>query len=364
MEMITIPVITAVITPQMPIWTGNHEMKMAGIKESGILGGMRWWYEAILRGFGVKVCNPCPPNGSTAGCQYNDKRARKSGISTAGFYSDNGTVQVCPACQLFGCTGWSKQFTMQWDQDHGGTFAPKRDTYAHPNCHPRKKQATYMVVQGRTGQNCRAVFYPHNDQVGNILHYLLQFLGGWGGFGARPQMGCGMSTIKLSGNYAPLLYPPQIAISGAVKDIPDLRDFFFCQLQLKAGKKTKPHYDYIEVKYRLRQALAGNSQHQQELRHYLCGEVQGNIKKSAKIFISRPFAQQIVVRGYLPRLASIKYDREAIIDTLLDSLYDYSAIDVEDTWVEFKPKEKSYRDWALALIAELAPLDLTNAEHS
>ena len=364
MEMITIPAITATITPRMPIWTGNREMEMAKIKESGILGGMRWWYEAILRGFGVKVCNPCPPKERSASkCQYDGQRARKSGIASDGFYGEKEAVKVCPACQLFGCTGWSKQFTMQWYQDDGVAFAAKKDTYKHPN---HKKQGTYTVVKvkGRTGQNCRAVFYPGNDQVGKILHYLLQFLSFWGGFGARPQMGCGMSKVEIAGDYSPMIYRPKIARPGTSLDLPDLRDFFFCQIQLKDGKNRPPDYHNIEVKYRIRQALAGVTPRQRDLRHYICGEVRGNTKISAKIFISRPFDNQILIRGYLPRQASVDYNRENILDEILDTLQDYSAIAVKDTWVEFKPEEDDYLDWVLSLVDDLVPLDLAKSNRS
>lgn len=36
-----------------PIWTGGFEPgKMDRIHETGIIGSLRWWYEAIVRGLG------------------------------------------------------------------------------------------------------------------------------------------------------------------------------------------------------------------------------------------------------------------------------------------------------------------------
>ncbi|RLG29077.1 type III-B CRISPR module RAMP protein Cmr1, partial [Methanosarcinales archaeon] len=35
-----------------PIWTGDADGKCTEIKETGIIGSMRWWYEAIVRGLG------------------------------------------------------------------------------------------------------------------------------------------------------------------------------------------------------------------------------------------------------------------------------------------------------------------------
>lgn len=35
-----------------PLWTGGVDGKMDRIHETGIIGSMRWWYEAIVRGLG------------------------------------------------------------------------------------------------------------------------------------------------------------------------------------------------------------------------------------------------------------------------------------------------------------------------
>ena len=89
--MITIPKIELDITTKSPIWTGNINKKMDGVKESGISGSLRWWYEAILRGFGCKVCDPT----SGEKCQFNAEEAEKDGLLERGFYKEN-KVCVCP----------------------------------------------------------------------------------------------------------------------------------------------------------------------------------------------------------------------------------------------------------------------------
>ncbi|MBK9094822.1 MAG: type III-B CRISPR module RAMP protein Cmr1 [Anaerolineae bacterium] len=35
-----------------PLWTGGVDGAMDRIHETGILGSLRWWYEAIVRGLG------------------------------------------------------------------------------------------------------------------------------------------------------------------------------------------------------------------------------------------------------------------------------------------------------------------------
>ena len=41
-----------------PIWTGGVEGKCDRLHETGIIGSMRWWYEAIVRGLGGYACDP------------------------------------------------------------------------------------------------------------------------------------------------------------------------------------------------------------------------------------------------------------------------------------------------------------------
>lgn len=70
-----------------PIWTGDTKRECKEIRETGILGSLRWWWEAILRGIGADVCDPMEPS-----CQGNNH---------------------CAACHLFGCTGWGKLFRLR-----------------------------------------------------------------------------------------------------------------------------------------------------------------------------------------------------------------------------------------------------------
>ncbi len=76
------------IQPLTPVWTGDAEGKGSRVRETGILGSLRWWYEALVRGFGLYACDP-----SSGSCVYDEKRKIAS---------------ICLACQLFGCTGYSR----------------------------------------------------------------------------------------------------------------------------------------------------------------------------------------------------------------------------------------------------------------
>ena len=78
-----------------PIWTGGVEQASDRLRETGLIGSLRWWYEVLVRGLGGYACDPtgegrCPPY---------DPKVGKAG--------------VCAACYLFGTTGWARLFTLR-----------------------------------------------------------------------------------------------------------------------------------------------------------------------------------------------------------------------------------------------------------
>jgi len=73
-----------------PIWTGGVDMRCDRIHETGIIGSLRWWYEALVRGLGGYACDP------RGGIGCPDKEGNR-----------------CPVCELFGCTGWSRKFRLR-----------------------------------------------------------------------------------------------------------------------------------------------------------------------------------------------------------------------------------------------------------
>jgi len=70
-----------------PIWTGDAERKNTELRETGIIGSLRWWYEALIRGLGGSACDP-----TDSKCEGKNH---------------------CDACELFGCTGWSRKFRLE-----------------------------------------------------------------------------------------------------------------------------------------------------------------------------------------------------------------------------------------------------------
>lgn len=84
------------------IHTGGVDRRSREVRTSGIMGGLRWWYEALVRGMGGYACDPTEPDS----CAFDAEAYRQTGRI------EDGLREVCPACRVFGCTGWRRKFNL------------------------------------------------------------------------------------------------------------------------------------------------------------------------------------------------------------------------------------------------------------
>jgi CRISPR-associated protein Cmr1 len=70
-----------------PIFTGDANKDPTDPpRETGVIGSIRWWYEALIRSLGGSACDPTKTK-----CNQEAH---------------------CVVCELFGCTGWSRKFRL------------------------------------------------------------------------------------------------------------------------------------------------------------------------------------------------------------------------------------------------------------
>jgi CRISPR type III-B/RAMP module RAMP protein Cmr1 len=96
-----------------PLWTGGADGKCDRVHVTGIVGSLRWWYEALVRGLGGYACDPAADSGSRDAFDTDafaqarrDKRPESEALQ-------KGIQTLCPACYLFGATGWARLFQLQ-----------------------------------------------------------------------------------------------------------------------------------------------------------------------------------------------------------------------------------------------------------
>ncbi|MFQ6041892.1 MAG: type III-B CRISPR module RAMP protein Cmr1 [Candidatus Poribacteria bacterium] len=85
-----------------PVWTGGLDRTSDFAKTSGLVGSIRWWYESLVRGLGGYACDPTSPDS----CIFDSAEYERT------HRIEDGLQDVCFACRLFGCTGWSGKFML------------------------------------------------------------------------------------------------------------------------------------------------------------------------------------------------------------------------------------------------------------
>ncbi|AKB80721.1 CRISPR-associated RAMP Cmr1 [Methanosarcina barkeri 3] len=172
-----------------PIWTGDADRKCTTIKETSIIGSMRWWYEAIIRGMGGYACDP-----SNGGCEFNTvgyERARKNGKSVDESL-EIGLKNVCPVCRLFGCTGWKRRFRIEVEgkppvklvfEEKIKVFDAEfwiKKTYSNSMAFYSNEYFKFYLIT------------EENEEIKNKLLFLLNFMEKVGSIGSKSQNGFGL----------------------------------------------------------------------------------------------------------------------------------------------------------------------------
>ncbi|OQA98188.1 MAG: hypothetical protein BWY25_02073 [Chloroflexi bacterium ADurb.Bin222] len=292
-----------------PLWTGGVEAgKVDRIHETGILGSLRWWYEAIVRGLGGQACDPTTP-----ACIYDPDKP------------NNG---LCDVCQVFGATGWRRRFRLEVIQDEASlAWTPPPDTLnirytdntgkthtptwyfpANQSDKPRSGNLTIQI------QSLAPDFHPE------VIAELARFIADWAALGARAQMGFGVIKLEEGHVATHPLYDWLVPLAGGERYpcLPSLRNIFLARILLKNGGQFSEQ-DTFNLKYDLRQLFANDKR----LRHFIMGTVKGE-RIAAKVKMSRPYGDGLMrVWGWIPEQADVyrnSWDRNAVVGAIYQHL--------------------------------------------
>jgi len=205
------------IKTRTPIFTGDVKSESKHLRETGIMGSLRWWYEALVRGVdGGTACDP-----TTDGkCPDEDGR-------------------LCDACNLFGATGQARKFSLQVYSSHGSTMPTDRirvslgsGWYLPEGWHGEFS----LFLNGLRG----------NNEVESLLKVLLALQAKWSGIGARNYLGYGVFDLyDESGEifdvtddelqrFFDFIERPRdnrrVRDSVNMAELPSLKEMFFCKL--------------------------------------------------------------------------------------------------------------------------------------
>jgi CRISPR-associated protein Cmr1 len=145
------------------------------LQSTGIIGSLRWWTEAVLRGMNKFVCDPTK-----------DDRCPKQVTK-----NNQKILQYCSACLIFGATGMRRMFRLEM---HGGT---KVFDGGAINIKPSRRNRGWYLGSGLKGEIDLHIISLDRDFDDNLVLVPLTIVANWGGIGARTQHGYGV--VELNG---------------------------------------------------------------------------------------------------------------------------------------------------------------------
>ena len=176
-----------------PLWTGGLDGSMDRIHETGIIGSMRWWYEAIVRGLGGSACDP-----SKGKCIFNAEKYRQSkAIDERHRLRDAG---LCDVCQVFGATGWKRRFRIKIIDKSEKVFLGENvlvpSGHIHDNRYKKRAGGWYIGPGNlsissltKTKGDALLEFPALTQEVEKQVFLALMLIERWGGLGSKMQLG-------------------------------------------------------------------------------------------------------------------------------------------------------------------------------
>ncbi len=212
------PSLSITLRTLTPLWTGGVDGACDRLHETGLIGSLRWWYEALVRGLGGDACDPTEHT-----CTFDEEKYRKSTAKEERQrLRDAG---LCDACQLFGATGWARRFRVSIVDD---STQPIWKDPSPLNIRPPDRNRGWFLPPGRMG----SVTLQITGENLSALAQLLLFIEQWGNLGAKPQLGYGVFRIENHADIEQIAqqnWQPLQSGRQQSSDLPDLRDFvFFC----------------------------------------------------------------------------------------------------------------------------------------
>ncbi len=226
-----------------PLWTGDAWGRCEELKLTGIIGSLRWWFEALVRGMGYKACDSTGDR-----CQVEIKNPE----DVLKIHK-----KICPVCYLFGTTGWKSRFAVSVLKNESVLSKPYNERIV-VNINGGK---SWYYESGLMGDATLKVQYDDKmitgelkefhgtekiltmkDVFPSILRILLYLISEYGMLGAKTSMGYGVVKFKIDNNDISVTeddwknFENYLKLSnkfeGDINRLPNLKDFFFVKFNV------------------------------------------------------------------------------------------------------------------------------------
>ncbi len=353
------------IKPLTPIFTGGLEGKCDRLHETGIIGSMRWWFEAIVRGMGGYACDP-------------SMHICKDG-------------QYCDACKIFGSTGLKRVFRLNvedsFDKDGDELQIRVVKDYQKVTANGLKtfNHNGWFLKPGVANDDLKIhIYFPVRSiskseltatEIGQLLLLPLKVMSDWGGLAAKNQQGYGVFDLSDEAAFdVDKSIEALNKLLGKHKDnnvqanVPRIDQFFFSRIEFQIEEKSIKEFwnkrIYLPkqkneeilrgddsflplaplVRYYLRSLIREQEDWSRDLRHLLMGEVKDNNRKKSLINCSHAYLKndntyEMRIWGWIPKTR--QRTREEIL-TKLDNWTQSAGLLWDDTHCNLNVGK---RDW-------------------
>ncbi len=207
-----------------PIWTGNIDRDSPSLKDTGLLGSLRFWYEAWVRALGGFACDPT----SKDKCEYKGKK-----------------ISICHACQLFGCAGWARKFRIECTGLETSPLFLVTSSKINQGWLKRIFEKQHNALYGQAHLKITADDKDNED----ILLATLSMIAKYGGLGAKTQHGFGQFLIEnldvkkvKNGISTVQRLVDEKARKTDNSSNPDLSNFFILKFKINDGSSIMDYY--------------------------------------------------------------------------------------------------------------------------
>ena len=232
-----------------PLWTGGVDQTCDRLHETGLIGSLRWWYEAIVRGLGGNACDPTEHS-----CTFDQEKYRKSKADDERQrLRDAG---VCDACQLFGCTGWARKLRLKVS-DGNRLFEGQNVLIPSGRVHQSRRgprAGGWFVFSESRISEIDFELIPLRDVDLTPIQTILALISRHATLGPKGSNGYGVIQVQ---NIQPQLtwldaFPGSSPLRN--QSLPDFRDFFFAKFQFDEPADNESWWQNI---HDIRQAASG-----------------------------------------------------------------------------------------------------------
>ncbi|MFN3309480.1 MAG: type III-B CRISPR module RAMP protein Cmr1 [Anaerolineales bacterium] len=207
-----------------PIWTGGIDQTCDRLHETGLIGSLRWWYEALVRGLGGYACDPT----SEDRCEYDPKKP------------DPPEKQLCAACYLFGCTGWARKFRFRVS-DGQRLFYGQNVLIPSERKHPTKEVGRaggwFVFSESRVGEIAFDLI-PLRDADLRPIHTILSLIDRHASLGPKGASGYGVIRAEDVVSALDWIERFDNRQHSRTNSLPDFRDLFFARFQFQESQNS------------------------------------------------------------------------------------------------------------------------------